>query len=171
MKPTCHRIAAALIASGLLLAGLPGQAATATAPIGVSATFTTSCNVSGGTINFGSAIDPTSAAVPIDASTSLTVICSATTPYSVALNAGVNAGGNSNFSARSIKNGLNSLGYQLYSDVLHSTIWGDGTSTSTVTPGVGTGSNQLMTVYGRLPSVTGAVPGAYTDTVTVTVTY
>ena len=171
MKPTLHRIASALLASGLLLAALPGQAATATASISVTATFISSCTVSGGTINFGSAIDPTSAAVPIDASTNLTVICSNTTPYSVALNAGTNAGGASAFSARAVKNGASTLGYQLYSDVLHTVVWGDGTSTSTTSPGVGTGSNQSMTVYGRLPSVTGAIPGTYTDAVTVTVTY
>ena len=171
MNHNLNRIAAALaLASGLLMV-TSAQAATANASIGVSATFTSSCTVSGGTINFGSAIDPTAASVPIDASTNLTVICSATTPYSVALNAGVNAGGNSNFSARAIKNGLKTLSYQLYTDTLHSLIWGDGTSLSAVSPGLGTGSNQTLTVYGRLPSVTGAVPGTYSDTVTVTVTY
>ena len=172
MNRTHNRIVAALaLASGLLLVGASGQAATATASIGISATFISSCTVTGGTINFGSAIDPTSASVPIDASTNLTVICSNTTPYSVALNAGTNAGGASNFSARAVKNGIKTLGYQLYSDTLHSIIWGDGTSLSAVTPGVGTGSNQTLTVYGRLPSVTGAIPGTYSDTVTVTVTY
>ena len=70
-----------------------------------------------------------------------------------------------------MKNGIKTLGYQLYSDSLHSIVWGDGTSLSAVTPGVGTGSNQSLTVYGRLPTVTGAIPGTYTDTVTVTVTY
>ena len=74
MNRNRNRIAAAIaLASGLLLAGTSGQAATTTGSIGISATFTSSCTVSGGTINFGSAIDPTSAAVPIDASTNLTV--------------------------------------------------------------------------------------------------
>ncbi len=161
----------ALTAATLSLAGLQAQAATVTANLGVTATVISSCVVSGGTINFGSAIDPTVAAVPLDASTTLTVQCTSTTPYSVALNAGVNAGGNSAFSARKIKNGLATLGYQLYADALRTIVWGDGTNVSLASPGVGTGSNQSLTVYGRLPSLTGAVPGTYTDTVTVTVTY
>ena len=162
--------AAALFAS-VATAAAGAHAATATANLGVTATVISSCIVSGGTINFGSAIDPTIASVPLDASTSLTVQCTSTTPYSVALNAGVNAGGSANFSARKIKNGLQTLGYQLYADTLHTVVWGDGTSLSAVTPGLGNGSNQSLTVYGRLPSLAGAVPGTYTDTVTVTVTY
>ena len=170
MHPIRNAFAAAL-AAWLALGGASVHAGTATGSITVSATVVSSCIVSGATLNFGAAIDPTSASVPIDSSTSITVVCTATTPYAVALNAGVNAGGASNFGARAVKNGLKSLGYQLYADALHTTVWGDGTSASATQPGVGTGSNQSLTVYGRLPSVTGAIPGTYTDTVTVTVTY
>ena len=157
--------------AGIATAAAGAQASTTTANLGVTGTVISSCVVSGGTINFGSAIDPTVASVPLDASTTLTVQCTSTTPYSVALNAGVNAGGATNFSSRSIKNGIQTLGYQLYSDALHAVVWGDGTATSAVVPGVGSGSNQSLTVYGRLPSLSGAIPGTYTDTVTVTVTY
>jgi spore coat protein U-like protein len=146
------------------------NAGTATGSFQVSATVVSGCTVSATTLNFGSSIDPTVAAVPVDASTSMTVLCTNTTVYSVALNAGVNAGGGSNFSSRTIKNGTHTLGYQLYLDSLRSTVWGDGTASSVV-PGVGIGTNQTLTIYGRLPSLTGAVPGTYTDTVTVTVTY
>ena len=62
-------------------------------------------------------------------------------------------------SARKIKNGVATLGYQLHADALRSVVWGDGTNVSSVLPGVGTVSNQSLTVYGRLPSLTGAVPG------------
>ena len=37
--------------------------------------------------------------------------------------------------------------------------------------GTGTGSTQTLTIYGRLPSLANVVPGSYTDTVTVTVSY
>ena len=33
--------------------------------------------------------------------------------------------------------------------------------------GTGTGSSQTLSIYGRLPSLANAVPGSYTDTVTV----
>ena len=169
MIPIRNAFAAALAAL-LAMAGGSVQAGTASSSISVSATVVSSCIVSGATLNFGAAIDPTAATV-IDSSTSITVVCTATTPYAVALNAGVNAGGASNFGTRAIKNGLKTLGYQLYADALHTTVWGDGTSASATVPGLGTGSNQSLTVYGRLPSVAGAVPGTYSDTVTVTVTY
>jgi spore coat protein U-like protein len=84
----------------------------------------------------------------------------------VTLSAGNNAGGN--FSARAVLNGAATLGYQLYSNALRTTVWDDAAGQ---VAGTGTGSNQSLTVYGRLPSVTGAVPGTYTDTVVVTITY
>jgi len=162
---------AAAVAASLATMVVPAHATTTTSSLGVSATVVSSCVVSGATLNFGSAIDPTSASLPIDASTTMTVQCTATTPYSVALNAGLNAGSATNFSARAMKSGSLTLGYQLYADTLRTVVWGDGTSLSGVLPGVGTGSNQTLTIYGRLPSLTGTVPGTYTDTVTVTVTY
>ncbi len=145
-------------------------AATATANLTVSAQVVTACVVSGGTLNFGGSINPASASVPLDATASITVQCSSTTPYTVALDAGANAGGAANFTARAIKNGSNTLGYQLYTDSGRSQVWGNGVSSSTVA-GTGTGSNQTLTVYGRLPSLSGAVPGTYSDTVTITITY
>jgi spore coat protein U-like protein len=137
----------------------------------VQATIVSSCQVTGTTLNFGNTIDALAAAVPLDATSTLTVTCSNTTPYTVALNAGVNAGGASNFSTRKMKSGSNTLGYQLYTDTGRSTVWGDGTASSSTSAGTGTGSAQTLTIYGRLPSLANAVPGAYTDTVTVTVTY
>jgi len=142
------------------------EATTANTNLQVSATVVSACSVSATALNFGSNINPISAVVPIDASTTLTVQCTATTPYSVALSAGNNAGGN--FSARAVLNGAATLGYQLYSNALRTAVWDDAAGQ---VAGTGTGSNQSLTVYGRLPSVTGAVPGTYTDTVVVTITY
>lgn len=145
-------------------------AATASTTFQVTATVLSSCNVTGTLLNFGSSIDPIASAVPLDSNSALTVQCSNTTPYTVALNAGTNAGGASAFSARAIKNGSHTLGYQLYTDAARTSVWGDGTSSNTV-GGTGSGGNQSLSIYGRLPSLVGAVPGSYTDTVTVTITY
>jgi spore coat protein U-like protein len=166
-----RRLALSIVASSLACCLVPvAQAATATGNFQVSATVVSACAVSVTTLNFGGSIDPTSAVLPLDASATMTVMCTATTPYSVALNAGVNAGGASNFGARAIKNGSHTLGYQLHLDAGRTTVWGDGTASSPVA-GVGVGANQTLTIYGRLPSLTGAVPGTYSDTVTVTITY
>ena len=153
------------------LAGQPAHAGTATGSFSVSATVISACTVSGSALSFGTTVNPLSTAVPLYAQSQLSVQCTNTTPYAVALNAGTNAGGASNFSARAMKNGSNSIGYQLYSDTGHSTVWGDGTNSSSTVSGTGSGSTQTLNIYGSVPSLAGAVPGSYTDTVTVTVSY
>ena len=137
----------------------------------VNATVVSSCTVSGTTLNFGNTIDPLATSTPVDATSSLSIQCTNTTPYAVALNAGSNAGGASNFGARAMKSGSRSLAYQLYLDTGRSSIWGDGSAGSASYTGTGTGSAQSLNIYGRLPSLANVVPGAYTDTVTVTVSY
>lgn len=153
-----------------LLFSVAATAGTASNTFQATATVTSACTVSGSVLNFGSAIDPLAVPTPVDATSTLSVQCTNTTPYTVALNAGSNAGGASNFTARTMKSGANSLGYQLYLDTGRSTIWGDGTASST-SSGTGTGSTQSLTIYGRLPSLANVIPGSYTDTVTVTVSY
>jgi len=160
-----------LLAPVALLASGPSQATTAGNTFQVTATVTSACTVSGTTLNFGSAINPLSTVTPLDATSSLSVQCTNTTPYTVALNAGANAGGASVFSARAMKSGSNSLGYQLYLDSGRATVWGDATNTSSTLAGTGTGNAQSLTIYGRIPSLANVVPGSYSDTVTVTVSY
>ena len=172
----CHTVVdtalarlAALVGACLLAA--PVAAGTAGTTFQVNATVVSACMVSGSLLNFGGAIDALSSAVPLDASSTLTVQCTNTTPYSVALSAGQNAGGATNFSSRTMKNGSHTLGYQLYTDSARATVWGDGTLGSSTVTGTGTGSNQSLTIYGRVPTLSGAVPGTYSDTVTVTISY
>lgn len=160
----------AVVVCSAALACSAAWSATATANFQVTATVTSSCTVAGTNLNFGSSIDPLAASVPLDSTSTLTVACTNTTPYAVALSAGANAGGATNFTARKMANGSNTLGYQLYTDSSRTTVWGNGTASSTVA-GTGIGANQQITIYGRLPSLSGAVPGSYTDTVTVTITY
>lgn len=162
-----------VIASALIGCIAPSQAAnpaTASGTFQVGATILVACNVTGSTLTFGGAIDPLQTPGPVDASTTLNVTCTKTTPYSVALNAGTNAGSGSNFGSRVMKSGNNNLPYQLYLDAGRTQVWGDGNSSGLFT-GTGTGSQQQLTVYGRLPSLNGIVPGSYADTVTLTITY
>ena len=137
----------------------------------VSATVISGCTVSASILSFGTTINPTVTSVPVDATSTLSVICTATTPYTIALDAGVNAGGAANFTARAIKSGVNAIGYQLYTTTGRNTVWGDGTASTSTDSGTGNGLVQSVTVYGRLPALTGAIPGVYIDTVTVTITY
>lgn len=168
MTPFTLRALVALMAATLLS---PAWAGSASGSFAVNATVVGTCTVSGSLLNFGSSINPLTATPPLDATSTLTVQCTNTTPYAVALDAGSHAGGGANFGSRSMLNGLSTLGYQLYSDSTRAVVWGDGSGGSLPVLGVGSGSNQSLTIYGRLPSLSGAIPGTYSDTVTVTISY
>jgi spore coat protein U-like protein len=62
------------------------------------------------------------------------------------------------------------LSYGLYSNSGYTTNWGQTIGTDTIA-GTGNASAQAITVYGQVSSGQYVAPGAYTDTITVTVTY
>lgn len=166
------RLPSRLLALAALAAALPAvHAGSASDSLSVTATVVSACTVSVATLNFGGSIDPLAAATPIDATSTLTVVCTNTTPYAVSLDAGLNAGGAANFGGRTMKSGAHSLGYQLYTTAARAVVWGDGTGGSAPVSGTGIGSSQSLTIHGRLPSLSGVVPGTYSDTVTVTISY
>ena len=139
-------------------------AATTTSTFTVSITLVATCTInSASTLNFGSSVGILSA--NIDQSSTISVTCSNTTPYDIGLDAGTATG--ATVTTRKLGNAVS---YSLYSDSGHTTNWGNTVSTDTVAS-TGTGSAQSFTVYGRVPSQTTPAPGAYTDTITVTVTY
>ncbi|SEK61326.1 Spore coat protein U (SCPU) domain-containing protein [Roseateles sp. YR242] len=145
------------------------MAGTVNSAIGASVLVTSSCSLSGTTLNFGNALNPVSGGAT-DATSTLTVQCTATTPYTISLNAGTNTGGGTNYTGRVLKSGSYSLPYQLYVDTGRTSIWGNGTASATYSA-QGSGNPQNILIYGRLPSLTGIPPGVYTDTVTVTISY
>jgi spore coat protein U-like protein len=68
------------------------------------------------------------------------------------------------------------LQYNLYTTAALGTVFGDGTAGTATVAGTGAGvaTAVAVTVYGQLPDNAtnqAAVPGAYSDTITVTVTY
>ncbi|MBP0656299.1 spore coat U domain-containing protein, partial [Mycobacterium tuberculosis] len=104
-----------------------------------------------------------------DASTTLSVQCTNTTPYNIGLNAGTGTGATV-ASRKMTGTGGALVNYTLYSDNNRTTVWGQTIGTDTVSAS-GSGAAQSYTVYGRVPVQTTPAPGAYTDTITVTVTY
>ena len=140
----------------------------------VSATVITACNVSAGTLNFGST--PASIVSAIDSTASITAQCTDTTPYSIGLGGGLNASG----SQRRMQLGAtgNYINYNLYTDSAYSHPWSTTTSTTSCTAGsstcdlgTGTGTNQTYTVYGQVPVQTAPAVGTFSDTVVVTATF
>jgi spore coat protein U-like protein len=71
-----------------------------------------------------------------------------------------------------MRNGTNTLNYTLYTTSGRTSIWGDGTLSTVTANGTGTGNNQTLTVYGRVPSgQSNLAAGNFSDTVTATITY
>ena len=131
----------------------------------VSVTLQPSCSVSASPLNFGTA-GPLTA--NIDAATSLSITCTYTTPYSVALSAG-NAPG-ATTSTRAMTNGSAEVYYSLYQNAARTLNWGSNLGVDTVA-GTGTGSSQNLAVYGRTPPQTTPAAGDYSDAIIVTVNY
>jgi spore coat protein U-like protein len=154
-------LAAALLASPVAFA------ATATNTFGVSATVEASCSVSATPLAFGSF---SAFAGTQDATSTVSVTCSNTTPYDVGLDAG--AGTNATTANRLLTHtdAKSTLSYELFSDSNREENWGDVVDTDTVA-NVGDGTAADHIVYGRIANPARAKVGAYTDTITVTVTY
>lgn len=130
-----------------------------------TATVNNSCTVSATNVDFGSA---GILSANIDASGTVTVQCTNTTPYNVGLNAGTGSG--ATVTTRKMTSGANTISYSLYQNSSRTTVWGNTVGTNTVS-GTGSGLGQALTVYGRVPPQTTPAPGTYTDTIVATVTY
>jgi spore coat protein U-like protein len=166
-------LAAPLSAAILAAAGGSAQASTATTTFQVTAAVLATCSVAAPTLAFG---NYTPGAGAISGTTTVAVKCTNGSTYTVALNGGGTNGGT--IGQRLMASGTNTLQYNLYTNSTHTTLWGDGTTSGSVTqPGTGAGlaTATSFTVYGLLPDSAAnqaAVPSAtYADTITVTVTY
>jgi spore coat protein U-like protein len=142
------------------------MAATATGTLNVSITIAATCTVISATsIDFGTV---TAISSNLDQNSSLTVNCSSATPYNVGLSAG--GGSDATVGSRKMSNAGNAVSYSLYRDAARTQVWGETIGTNTVA-GTGTGSNQVLTIYGRTPVQPTPPAGSYTDSVTITITY
>lgn len=152
------------------LLGAGGGATAWTATLTVSLTVNAACLVDANDLIFGT-VNPLSGS-PTDGAAALSVTCTNTTPYQVALNAGT--GGGATVASRKMKGQLHPtavLAYSLYRDSTRTQIWGQTAPTDTKS-GTGTGLPQSLTVYGRVFAGQNTVQvDSYRDTVQVTVTY
>ncbi len=119
---------------------------------------TASCSVTTTAVAFGSYIGQA-----VSSTGTVRVTCSAPVAgVQVKFDAGLNSTGS--FSARKLKSlSGQTLRYNLYTDVAHTKIWGDGTT------GTYTQQGQILTIYGQLAGGQVTIPGTYNDTVLVTI--
>ena len=159
----------AMVAGSFLVAG-QALAASATGSFNATMTITADCRVSSSpNLAFGSSGVWTSA---VTAQADLEVQCTNGTDYQIGLGFSANASG----SQRRMKHSTASeyINYDLFTDAGLTDPWGDTIDTDTKghsTRLTGNGQSQLQRVYGRVPVQAVSQPGAYSDTITVTVTY
>jgi spore coat protein U-like protein len=158
---------AAVCALLVLLSAGPSAAATAVGELQVSVTITAECQVaSTAALSFGS---HGVLASTLDATGTISVQCTDTTPYAIALGTGNGAG--ATIAARKLTGGGGAtITYGLYRDAGRTQAWGE-TIDSDTQAGTGDGTAQSFTVYGRIPAQTTPVADTYQDTVAITVTY
>jgi spore coat protein U-like protein len=135
-----------------------------------------SCTVSATGINFGvyNPLSPTGNA----ASGSWTVTCTAvgTGSATVAGTLFLSSGSSGRFSPRTMRSGANTLNYNIYLTPAYAQILGDGSGGTYAPSDSGTvTAGQIYQVtgpmYGLMPPLQDVAPGAYSDTIIVTVTY
>lgn len=141
------------------------NAATAVGNFQVQINIQSTCIVvSASDLNFGNA---GVLSANIDSTSTISVQCTTTTPYTIGLNQGVNGG---SVTTRQMAGSGGLINYSIFRDAGRVQNWGTTAGTDTVA-GVGNGAAQNYTVYGRVPPQTTPAPALYTDTITVTVTY
>jgi spore coat protein U-like protein len=152
-----------LCSSALALAPATAVAATAVGTMAVSATVTATCTVATAPLAFAAY---TGVADPVTGTISVT--CTNTTPYDIGLDQGLGTG--ATVTTRSMSLAGASLGYGLFTDAAFTANWNN-TGTTDTAGLVGTGLPVVTNIFGQIPAGELVAPGAYTDTITATVTY
>jgi spore coat protein U-like protein len=153
----------------LALVFAAGAFIAAPAPAG-AACLTCSCTVSADPMSFG-AFSPL--AGPVEAVGAIDVDCIGLTTSLDSISIELSTGISGSYAPRQLRSGPNSLAYNLYTDPARTIVWGDGTQGSS--PRVVQNQLSLLMwsttapVYGRVQSSPLAPPGAYSDTIIVTV--
>lgn len=157
---------ASILAAGLSWAGL-AAAATSTANFNVQLTIVSECLVNSATdLDFGTT---GVLAANVNATSTITVQCTASTPYTIGLSVGSGAGATA--AVRYMTGpGAQTVAYGLYSDASRTQVWGTSIGVNTMA-GTGNGASQAWTVYGQIAPQTTPGAGAYADVITATVTY
>ncbi|HET7773262.1 MAG TPA: spore coat U domain-containing protein [Burkholderiaceae bacterium] len=140
----------------------------------VTSSVAKNCAVSATPLAFG-VYDPSSV-TPLDRSSTISVRCTRTTPFTVTLNTGGTGG---TYASRVMRDTAtptpNTLNYNLFTTAARNTVWGDGSGTTATVGGTGaamaSGNAVSLTVFGRIPVQVTAAPSSYSDSITVTINY
>lgn len=154
---TCTHLTS-LILLAFVMSAPAAYAAEATTTFNVTARIDPACTVSADNLNFGDY-----GGSGIDTQSNIKVNCNQGLGYELALSNGNNFDNVSN--RRQLKHGTSDfLRYDLFTTSARTVRW----NTVTQVTGTGTGSDQLVPVYGRLGNGQSGPAGNYSDTITVT---
>lgn len=137
-----------------------------------------SCTVSMVGLNFD-VYDPLGTN-PDDVQSTLTVTCTVSgSGNNVFVPIQLSKGSSGSYTQRTLKNGSYTMNYNIYTNSSRSTIWGDGTSSTSTksasfgsSQGTGSGKTSTVTIYGRITALQyNVVPGNYSDSITATITF
>jgi spore coat protein U-like protein len=154
------RIAASFAAAGALLLGAPS----------LQAAGITSCTVTAGNVAFGT-YTPLETAGLLSTGT-ISISCTGVTGRNT-VTIDLSQGASGVYTTRTLKAGAATLSYNLYQDAANTEIWGNGTGGSTEASATIRKAvpSATLTVYGSVTAKQDPAPGAYGDTITVTVNY
>lgn len=170
-----HRVVPAILALFVLGSVASVQAATNTGEMTVTANVETACTVSATPMAFGTVIP----GIVKETTATVTANCTNGTAYTLDLGDGLNhttdggtAGG---LYRRQMASGTYRLPYVVYIDATRATEIGASAVAlnNLLTTTVGSGENQDVMIYGRIKADenTTQEPGAYADTVIITIAY
>jgi spore coat protein U-like protein len=130
---------------------------------------TRDCTVGASGVEFG--LYDTLTSTPTDATGSITYACTQGNG-TVNVVISIDRGRSGSFN-RAMSSGLEQMSYNLYLDVGHTQIWGDGSSGTTTLQDKVPGNNHPVTatVYGRVFPQQNVGNGRYTDALTVTLQF
>jgi spore coat protein U-like protein len=154
------RTAALFAAAGALLLGAPHAHAA-----GITSCTATATNIAFGTYT------PLQTTVLASTGT-VTISCTGVTGRNT-VTIDLSPGASGSYTTRSLTAGSAQLSYNLYQDAANTEIWGNGSggsseASATIRKAVPTAT---LTVYGTVTAKQDPAPGAYGDTITVTVNY
>ena len=148
--------------------------------INATITLVDACSINGstptagatwGTLAFGS--QPTlfttaTATVTGTGSSPISLQCAAATPPTLTIVSGANDSNAGSGHTHAMANGAKYVPYDIYTDSGHTTKINNGTAFFT---SANNGTSENVNIYGQATGASGLTPGAYTDTLTVQLTY
>jgi spore coat protein U-like protein len=127
-----------------------------------------SCTISATSVNFGNynVFD----GIAVDSTGTISYLCNS---HSTNITISLSKGASSSYNQRIMIKGAEALTYNLFTDAAKTSVWGDGTSGTSVYSRTNppNNTNVNLTVYGQIPPGQDVSAGTFSDTVSATINF